>query len=67
VMLFHLVKREWTTLVRWSLQLLKALIAFDNSTPKFVAFDERVRCYRRHLRQTNPGNPKEVIKENCAF
>jgi hypothetical protein len=19
------------------------------------------------LRQTNPGNPKEVIKENCAF
>ena len=40
---------------------------FDDSTAQFVAFDERVRCYRRRLRQTNPGNAKKVVKENCAF
>jgi hypothetical protein len=40
---------------------------FDDSTAQFVAFDERVRCYRRRSRQTNPGNAKKVVKENCAF
>ena len=40
---------------------------FDDSTAQFVAFDERVRCYHRRSRQTNPGNAKKVVKENCAF
>jgi len=33
---------------------------FDDSTAQFVAFDERVRCYHRRSRQTNPGNAKKV-------
>ena len=40
---------------------------FDDSTAQFVAVDERVRCYHRRSRQTNPGNAKKVVKENCAF
>src|SRR6266481_9385440 len=45
----------------------KVLGTFDDSAAQLVAFDERVRCYRRRLRQTNPGNAKKLVKENCAF
>jgi hypothetical protein len=31
------------------------------------SFRRAVRCYRRRSRQTNPGNAKTVVKENCAF
>jgi hypothetical protein len=45
--LFPLVKRGGDD--GFSFRLLKALVAFDDSAPKFVAFDQRIRRYRRNL------------------